>query len=451
MATINYRKQARWFLHGLSYGCIGIAGLLLWLNSLFNWQSDWTYGARNTLSSASQALLAEMEQPLLVEAYFDSDAQIREQVRRFVGRYQRFKSDVNVRFVDTLLGSEELAKQGFTNLGQVKIGYTDKQTIISRLSEESFTGALFKLTRQQEPWVAVLQGHGERDPLDNGTNGLSKFTKKLQQVGIHVQSLNLLNHAVIPDNTKVLMIAGARNAYLAGELQLIEDYLQRGGNLLWLREPTTANYYASLDTLLGINQIPGVVIDANTRLRVVLGIKHPAVIPVVDYQPHIITASINTHSLFPFTSAFTIVGESTWQTAVLFSSLDRTWAEVSELNKEELSYEESLGDTRGPLQLGLALNRNIDTIEQRAVVIGDSDFLANGYLGHGANLELGLNIINWLTQDEDLMAITPRTAPDQTIELSDRNIIFIGTLLLLVIPVVLITTGFVLHWLRNRK
>lgn len=451
MAAINHQRRARLFLHGLSYVSIILAGLLLWLNSLFNWQSDWTHGARNTLSDASQALLAEMQKPLLIEAYFDSDAQVREQVRRFIGRYQRFKRDVEIQFVDTLLGSEELAKQGFTSLGQVKINYAEKQTTISRLSEESFTGALFKLTRQQQPWVAVIQGHGERDPLDQGTNGISKFAQELKQVGIHVQSLNLLNLAVIPDNTQVLLLAGARNAYLAGELQLIEDYIHRGGNLLWLRDPATVNYFTSLDEILGLSQVPGVVIDANTRLRVVLGIKHPAVIPVVNYQSHIITASIQTHSLFPFSSAFMITDDSSWKSSILFNSLERTWAEVSDLNKDELSYEESLGDTRGPLQLGIALSRITDTIEQRVVIIGDSDFLANGYLGHGANLELGLNTINWLTQDESLMAITPRVAPDQTIELSDNDIIFIATLLLLVVPVVLISTGFVLHWLRYRN
>ena len=451
MADINYQKRSHRLLLGLSSGLVLIAGMSLWLNSLFNWQSDWTHGARNTLTTASQQLLSQMQQPLLVEAYFDSNAQIREQVRRFIARYQRFKKDIKLVFIDTQLGQEELDKQGFTHLGQMKISYADKLQMVTRLNEQSFTSALFKLIRQRQPWVVLVQGHGERDPLDTGSNGFSRFAHELKQIGVHVQPLNLLKQPVIPDNTKVLLIAGARNAYLAGELQLIEDYLQAGGNLLWLREPAKQNYFKSLDSLLHVNSIPGVIIDANTKLRVVLGIKHPAVVPVVDYQSHAITTVLKTHSLFPFATGLKIHDQSPWQTAVLLKSLDRSWAEVSDLSKQELTFEQDSGDTRGPLNLGVALTRFTDTIEQRVVIIGDSDFLANGYLGNGANLGLGLNIVNWLTQDESLMAITRRAAPDQTIELNNNDIIFIAVLLLIILPVVLISTGFTLRWLRYRN
>ena len=295
-----------------------------------------------------------------------------------------------------------------------------------------------------------MQGHGERDPLDNGTHGLSKFTEQLHQFGIKVQPINLLNQAVIPDNTQVLLLAGPRQAYLAGELSLIKEYVQRGGNLFWLRDPAQQNHFESLESDLAIATVPGVIIDANAKLRVVLGIKHPAVIPVVEYQPHTITKSLQTHSLFPFAAAFRVEDDSIWQASPLLQSLQRTWSEVGQLNAEELTFDQHTGDTRGPLTLGMALQRIVGTIPQRAVIIGDSDFLANGYIGNGANLELGLNIVNWLTEDESLMAITPRAAPDQTIELSDNNILFIATLLLLIIPAILIATGFIIRWRRNR-
>ncbi len=451
MPKVNYQQRANSLYYGLSIACILIASVLLWANNQFNWQMDWTFGARNTLTKSTQDVLKQMDKPLHIEAYFDSNAQIREQVRRFVSRYQRFKKDTHLTFADTTLGTDAVDKQGFTHLGQLKIIYDGNEHIITRLSEQVFSGALLKLTRKQEVWVAVIQGHGERDPLDSGSNGISRFTEQLKQIGIQTQPLNLLNNPVIPDNTRVLMLAGARNAYLAGELEIIQNYIQKGGNVFWLREPGKQNYLKSIDTVLQLEQIAGVVIDANTKLRAVLGIKHPAVVPVVQYKTHPITDGLATHSLFPFATALIPLDESDWQSTVLFTSLDRSWAEVGSLNNEELTYEENKGDTRGPLNLGLALRRNIDKIEQRIVIVGDSDFIANGYLGNGANLKLGLNIINWLTQDEHLMSITPHAAPDQTLELSDNNIIFVAALLLVVIPTMLIATGFIIRWLRYRN
>ena len=450
MSAKNYQRRARIIYYGLTCACLLLAAILLWLNTLQNWQSDWTFNQRNTLTSASQKLLAQMSQPLHVEAYYDSNAQIRQQVRRFIDRYRRFKNDTHISFIDTQLGTEELAQQGYTHLGQLKIIYGDRQQIITRLNEQVFTGALFALSRQHQPWIAVIQGHGERDPLDTGTHGLSKFVRQLQQTGIKVQPINLLDQAVIPNNTKVLMLAGPRQAYLAGELRLVDEYIQSGGNLLWLRDPAQQNYFTSLDSALEITPVAGVIIDANTRVRVVLGIKHPAVIPVITYPTHTITESLKTHSLFPFAAAFFTSDDSNWQAMPLLTSLERTWSETGQINSEELTFEENSGDTRGPLTLGIALSRNTENMQQRAVIIGDSDFLANGYIGNGANLELGLNIVNWLTEDESLMAITPRAAPDQTIELTNNNIIFIAIFLLLVVPVILIATGFIIRWQRNR-
>lgn len=79
--------------YGYSFALILVAFTLLWLNTHFSWQADWSYSSRNTLSQASQELLAQMNGPLTVEAYFDSTAQTREQVRRFINRYRRFKQD----------------------------------------------------------------------------------------------------------------------------------------------------------------------------------------------------------------------------------------------------------------------------------------------------------------------------------------------------------------------
>ena len=68
---------------------------------------------------------------------------------------------------------------------------------------------------------------------------------------------------------------------------------------------------------------------------------------------------------------------------------------------------------RGPLDLGFALSRlspRPDRREQRAVVIGDGDFLSNRFLGNGGNRELGQRVFNWL------LAATTFTARADTLK-----------------------------------
>lgn len=446
----NYHRRSRLILYGLSILTVIIAGLLLWVNSLYNFQTDWTQGNRNTLSVASIELLQRIERPVMIKAYYDSNSQIREQVRRFIERYKRFKNDIEFEFIDNQLPRDEIEQLGFTHLGQVKLSYNNKDIILNRLSEERFSGALFKLVRQDEAWAVVLQGHGERDPLATDNNGLSKLTDELGNIGINVQPHNLLKSTFIPDNTSLLVIAGPRTAYLDAEVAMIDDYLQKGGNLLYLRDPSRESGPEQLDTLLGIQAVEGVVIDANTRLRVMLGVKHAAVIPVPEFEKHDITNSVNSHGLFPFASGFELTDNPEWQTDVLYYSLPRSWSEVGSLSEQELSFESATGDSAGPLPLGLAMSRQLDDNQQRVVVIGDSDFIANGYIGFGANFALALNIFNWLTEDDSLIAISHHAAPDRHLELGDKDIITIALILLVIIPGALIATGFILHWLRNR-
>jgi len=450
LSNVNYKRRSRLNLYAYSFLCLAICFCLLWLNSLANWQSDWTAGARNTINQSSIELLQHMDGPITIEAYFDSNSQSRQQVSRFVNKYQRFKKDITLEFVDNQLSTEQLIEMGFSQLGQLKISYADNQAFIRRLNEQAITSALFKVARKEDTWVAVIQGHGERDPLDTGNNGLSKLVAELNKTGIKVQPINLLSLAVIPDNTKVLIIVGPRNAYLGGELKLIEDFVKGGGNLLWLRDPAKQNYFTSLDELLGLSPVPGVVIDANTKLRILLGIKHAAVIPVTEFHKHSITEQLKTHLLFPFANAIDHQTAFGWKIQTLFKSLERSWSEVGEINTDKLKYEQDLGDTQGPLTIGLSLSREIEEKQQRIVVIGDSDFIANGYIGYGANFTLSLNIFNWLTEDDKLLFITHQAAPDQSLELEDKDVMFIALIFLLLVPGMLIGTGFGIRWLRHK-
>ena len=446
----NYKRQSNIKLYAISLLCLCITALLLWVNTLFNWQSDWTFNSRNTLSTASIDLLGTMQAPIKLSAFFDSNKQTRQQVRSLVEKYQRFKNDISLEFIDNQLSSQQLSELGFTQFGQLKIQYQDKTAFINRVNEQAMTRALYQVTRTQNAWIAVIQGHGERDPLDTGNNGLSKLVNEIEKTGIKVQALNLLSHGVIPDNAKVVVLAGPRNAYLGSELKLIEDYLNAGGNLLWLRDPAKQNYFASLDNILGITPIPGAIIDANTKLRILLGVKHAAVIPVTEFHKHKITQELNSHVLLPFTSAIKLSESSTWQHDVLFKSLDRSWSEIGELNVDKLKYDEADGDTLGPLNIAVSLSRTIAEKTQRVIVVGDSDFIANGYIGYGANFALSLNILNWLTEDDNLISISHQSAPDQSIELNDDDVMFIALILLLIVPATLIAIGFSIRWWRHR-
>ena len=88
--------------------------------------------------------------------------------------------------------------------------------------------------------------------------------------------------------------------------------------------------------------------------------------------------------------------------------------------------------------------------EQRVAIIGDADFLANRYLGNGSNLDIGVNLLNWLSHDEKLIAISPRPAPDTRLELSPAKQIAIAVFFLILLPLGLLGSGLRI-WLKRRN
>ena len=87
--------------------------------------------------------------------------------------------------------------------------------------------------------------------------------------------------------------------------------------------------------------------------------------------------------------------------------------------------------------------------ESRFVTIGDSDFAANYAIRIQGNQDLFLNTINWLAQQENLIAIRPREPADRRMTLTENKTTAILLLSIFVIPGVVLGAG-VYSWWRRR-
>lgn len=244
---------------------------------------------------------------------------------------------------------------------------------------------------------------------------------------------NALQRLVRGEERYVMFLAGHGERALAGTdskgLAQLARVLERSG--LTLRE---------------LNLVRTPAIPDNIAL---LGMDHPAIIPVAAYGRHPATADLEVFTLFPVARPVEAQGSETFEQQALLTTLSETWLETGPL-EGDVTFDEAAGDRPGPLTLGLALTRQVEDSEQRIAVIGDADFLANGFLGHGGNLDLATRLINWLSADDTLIAITSRGAPDTTLDLSPGYGYAVAIGFLFLLPLALLTAGLVI-WLRRRR
>ena len=424
-------------------------GLLAWLSTRYPLQADWTANGRNTLSAASQALLARMDAPIQITAYVREQPALRDAIARVIGRYQRYKPDLTLHFVNPDLLPDRARELGISGDGLLYVGYGGRSEKLQQLNEQALTRVLQRLSRPGERAVLFLDGHGERKPLGIANHDLGTFGQELEKIGIRPRPLNLVAEARIPTDAAALVIAGPRTPLAPGAVEAILEYVRQGGHLLWLRDPDEPAVLQPLAAVLGIAFLPGVVVDADAPG---LGIQNPAFIPIADYGPHPITEKLRAPALLPQAAALTVQPGGGWTAAVLLESQPRSWTETGPL-EGRMQFDPDSAERSGPLTVGVALVRprpDAALSQQRIVVIGDGDFLSNTYLGNGANLELGLNMCNWLTVDEVPILIPPRTVPDPNLTLSAGALALIAAVFLIGLPVTLIASGWLI-WFRRRR
>ncbi|MEN8167928.1 MAG: hypothetical protein ABFR65_10695, partial [Pseudomonadota bacterium] len=130
-------------------------------------------------------------------------------------------------------------------------------------------------------------------------------------------------------------------------------------------------------------------------------------------------------------------------------TLARSWSETGPLRGES-ARNPDLEEQAGPLFIGYALSRGEPEHEQRVLVIGDGDFLSNSYLANAGNLDLGLALVRWLTADDQMLGIPAREILDRELRLSSLAKGIIGLGVLIVMPLLLLITGGIISWRRNR-
>jgi len=439
-------------------------GLVGWLNTQYTLQFDWTASHRHTLSEPSLKVLSLLKEPLVVTAYARENQQVREPISDLVARYQRYKKDLALDFINPDTQPDKVRELGISVDGELVIAYQGRTEKLQDPNETSVTNALQRLATAEERRIVFLQGHGERSPQGEANHDLHLYADELKRRGFTVTQQNLAVAPLIRSETDVLVITAPKSQYLPGESKLVLEYINQGRNLLWLADPGELRGLSGLADRLGMGFLPGTVVDASTQL---LGIDDPTFALVSDYPPHALTQGFKEMTLFPTAAALVQLKQNDFQAVTILSTQPRSWTEIGSL-QGKIGFDQEKGEKQGPLELGYALTRTFkqplqkktselsseplaqQSIQQRIIVVGDGDFVSNGFVGTGGNLDLGVNMIQWLSRSDHLINIPAKMAPDRKLDLSPIASSLIAIGFLFVLPALLIGIGAWI-WFKRRS
>jgi len=390
------------------------------LSQLTGWHSDWSRNQSNLLNVQTIDLLKRLPGKLAFTALLNDDVRLRDSLNTLLQRYKKVKPDIEIRLLRAIEQPALLRQYQLDRYGGLVIEYQQRSEILKSVDEHHLTNALYRLFQEDEQWLVILSESSTEKLIENSPLALQRMRHDLQRQAINIQILNSDKFTTIPDNTTVVIQRSILPKLSSERVNMLRDYLQRGGNLLWLLEPGQTAECETLQALLNIICLPGTLISSRTAK---LGLSDPSVLVLpIELTPHSITDGLQNPVILIGALALDASSTRGWQVKPFLQTDQQTWTETSELDQPPLKYEPGLGEQAGILNVGLVLQRSrANGGLQRVLVIGDSDFLNDSYIDNGANRELTQRIIRWLTQADTLISLKSSTRPDRVMTLSNAH------------------------------
>ncbi len=433
--------------------------LLGYLAGQYHVAKDITQANRNILTQGSVNVLKQMKEPINITVFATKDDasggdNFRKGMIDFIARYQREKKNVNLKFINPSIEPKLAQDAGVKEDGEVVVEYNKRsEHIIPPIAEQEMTNLLVRLSRTNQQAVMYLDGHGERNLLGVKNHDIGEFGKQLEKKGFKFANPDLTVAQAVPSNGAMLVIASPQVNVSDVEAKKIKAYLERGGNLLWLVDDNNLRGLESVAEYLGMTVSPGIALDmASAQYGADARVSFASL-----YGEHAITKNFMLRTLFPEAHQVTAIGtdENGWKVSNLVEVAPNGWLMAGKLAKDAKPEFNDKTDKRGPINIGVALERIYGKKGQRVVVMGNANFLSNTFITNGGNLDLGVNIVNWLAGDDQLITIQPMPLKDINVTIPDSDsgrlvawTVFHGFQYFL--PLAMMVAGFYFWWKRRK-
>jgi ABC-type uncharacterized transport system involved in gliding motility auxiliary subunit len=452
-------RQTKYSAYVAIYVLVIIAVLTAanYLADQYNKSFDSTKNKRYSLSDQTAKVVKGLKHDVTI-MYFDRATEF-ERARDLLGRYSNLSPRLKVKYIDLEKDPQMARAMGVRNLGTIFVQNGPKREEAKSLTEEEVTGALIRALKSGERSVCFVSGSGERSLDDAGRGGLSALKGALEKDNYKTRTISLLEKPEVPKDCTILAVAGPRKDYTDPEVAAIKAYVEGGGRALFLLDPPLNMGRQETDENPALAKLLGdwgVTLDKDLVLDMSgigqlfgLGPESPL---VSNYESQPIVSTLRgVATVFPLARSLDTKSSGKSSVEKLFSTSGDSFATANLANAEVRI--DPKKDKKGPFALAAAgtYNTGKQGSQGRFVVVGSSMWVTNAIFSARqiGNRDLALNMMNWLSSDEDLISIRPKEPEDQSFAMTgaQSNIVFYWSIV--VLPAIVVLSGFMVWWKRR--
>jgi ABC-type uncharacterized transport system involved in gliding motility auxiliary subunit len=433
---------------------VAVVGGVNFLANRYNKSVDTTSSKKFTLSDQTVKIARNLKDPVTI-TYWDQPTKF-QAAHDLLDRYKNLSSKIDIQYMDTDKKRTQAIASGVKTLGTIFVNVGNKQQEAKSLTEEEITGAMVRVMKGGERTACFVLGSGEHAIADTERDGYSGLKELVEKNTYKTDTLKLLEKPEIPASCTILVIGGPHRDYIQPEVDAIKNYVENGGRALIMLDPPLKFARQEVDdnqALLNVLAGWGVTADKDLVLDTSgvgqlfgLGPEFPL---VTNYESHAIVREMkDTPSGFPIARSLEVAKGDKTTVEKLFSTTDNSFATVNLASPE---IKEGKNDKKGPLVLGAAgtYTSGKETGNGRFVVVGSSRWVSNNFLRFNGNRDLVLNMMNWLSSDEDLISIRPKEPEDRRLNMTARQMSMVFYESVLFLPLLVVVAGVGVWWRRR--
>jgi hypothetical protein len=476
---------------------LAIVGMLNYLVARHYQRYHFSSNDRAELSPLTRRLVGGLTNDVRVVCYYSREKALYTEVRELLKEYKLAGPRLQVEMVDPLRDPGEATAvkarynippnesafvvfecQGRTKVvRQAELFDYDMQPLMTGQSQEVkrkdfkgevlFTSAIYYITSQRAAKAYFAVGHGGPSPRDQESiEGYARFASTILSAnGIEWGTLELGEGKPVPEDCRLLVIAGPRNQLAPGGVEAVQKYLDDGGRAFVLFDVRSLDRETGLESMLrrfgvrvgfdNVRDPQSISAAAGQDLVVSQFGNHPVTKPLVSAEGRV--HLMLPRSITPLTPGSGGGADAPHAEALLYTSPSGIIREARNL----LQARASLGSESGPgtnVCLAVAVERGglpmVDATRggaTRIVVVGDSLFLDNQMIVSQANADFGAYAVNWLLDRSMLLAdIAPRAYREYSLSMTASDRAVLRWVFLAGLPGAALAVGF-LVWLRRRS
>ena len=474
MAGMLKSRQTRYAAYAGTYilVIILVLGAVNFLANRYDKSFDTTANKQFSLSDQTIKVISKLPRDIHIQ-YFDETARF-PQARDLLDRYSSLSPKVHVDFIDPVKKPQQAKAAGFRRDVTILVDSGLRKEEAKSLSEEEVTGAVIRSLKSGERNVCFVSAAAEHSIDEETATGFSMLKQLLERDNYKARAVTLKTGAPeagkpvaigqapaaanveIPKDCSALVVGGPQLAYPSPVVNAVRSYVEGGGHALFMLdntlrlgrdEPAAEN--TELVKLLadwGVTVNKDLVLDLS-GIGGMFG-AGPEIPMVLQYESHAIVRPLaRVPTAFPLSRSLEIKSTGKATVEKLLGTTEDSIA-ASEIGAGG-AVDPKKGK-KGPLTLAVAGTYS-GTPAGRFIVVGTSQWAENRAMGSRSlgNRDLFMNMINWLTSDEDLISIRPKSPDDRPLTMTTQKLSLLFWLSVVIFPLGVVGFGLATWWKRR--